>query len=75
MVIGAILEKCFLKGGVCEVGAVPSEQVVHAMDDREGKMGRIQRRLGRKLQKPDNGLRERLDARQDFKLRDAIHHF
>jgi hypothetical protein len=42
------------------------------MDDREGKMGRIQRRLGRKLQKPDNGLRERLDAWQDFKLRDAI---
>ena len=75
MVIGAILKKRLLKRGVCEVGAVPSEQVIHSMGDREGKMGRIQRRFRGKLQELDDGLGERLDTRQDFKFGDVCHYF
>ena len=75
MMVGAIFEKCFLEGGVCEVGAIPSEEVVDPMDDGEGQVGGVQLCFGWELQKLDDGLRERKNLRQDFKLRDARHYF
>ena len=47
MLVGAIFEKCFLEGGVREVGAILSEEVVDSMDDGEGQVGSVQLRFGR----------------------------
>ena len=75
VMVGAVFKECFLKRGVCHVGAVPCQQIVHAMNNREGDMGGIHLRFGRELKNLHNGVRKWLNLCRDLQLGYVGHHF
>jgi hypothetical protein len=73
VVVRAILIKRLLKSRVRKMGAIPCQQIVHPVNNREGNMRRVHLSLLGQLQQLDDGIGQRLNFGGDLKFRDADH--
>ena len=71
-VVTAEVHKLFLKYRVRKMGAVPSQQVVHLMEDRERDVGGVHCRLRRKLEELRDVLGEFFGLGRYREARDAL---